>query len=161
MRTGEMQQVFDVLMEVAGRWLSEGYRVETPLGSFAPKLKLIGQHTDPKTITGRDVRYVGLDFIPNKDLVKVAGRNREGYRKSKDPVGNSQMYDEQAMDDALQHCLRLGYVTIPEFMMFSKLKRDSAKNYLDSLCKGDHPRLWSVKEGRRYLYFPKKDSSKG
>lgn len=161
MRTGEMQQVFDVLMEVAGRWLSEGYRVETPLGSFAPKLKLIGQHTDPKTITGRDVRYVGLDFIPNKDLVKVAGRNREGYRKSKDPVGNSQMYDEQAMDDALQHCLRLGYVTIPEFMMFSKLKRDSAKNYLDSLCKGDHPRLWSVKEGRRYLYFPKKDNSKG
>ena len=65
------------------------------------------------------------------------------------------------MDDALQHCLRLGYVTIPEFMMFSKLKRDSAKNYLDSLCKGDHPRLWSVKEGRRYLYFPKKDNSKG
>ena len=32
-------------METAGRWLSEGYRVETPIGSFAPKLKLLGEHT--------------------------------------------------------------------------------------------------------------------
>ena len=34
---------------------SDGYRVETPIGSFAPKLKLLGEHTDPKTIHGRDI----------------------------------------------------------------------------------------------------------
>ena len=156
LRTGEMQQVFDVLMEVAGRWLSEGYRVETPLGSFAPKLKLLGEHTDPKTITGRDVVYTGLEFIPNKEFIKTCCKNREGYRKSQGPVGNSQMYDPKAMDEALRRCLKLGYVTIPEFMIFSGLKRDSAKNYLDSLCEGEHPRLWRVKESRRFLYFPKK-----
>ena len=39
-------------------------------------------------------------------------------------------------------------------------KRDSAKAYLDSLCKGDHPRLWKVRESRRWLYFPKKDTTK-
>ena len=156
LRTGEMQQVFDVLMEVAGRWLSEGYRVETPLGSFAPKLKLLGEHTDPKTITGRDVVYTGLEFIPNKEFVKTCCKNHEGYRKSQGPVGNSQMYDPKAMDEALRRCLKLGYVTIPEFMIFSGLKRDSAKAYLDSLCKGDYPRLWRVRESRRWLYFPKK-----
>jgi hypothetical protein len=51
--------------------------------------------------------------------------------------------------------MKLGYATIPEFMIFSGLKRDSAKAYLDSLCKGEHPRLWKVRESRRWLYFPK------
>ena len=75
-------------------------------------------------------------------------------------VGNSQMYDEKAMDEALRRCMKLGYATIPEFMIYSGLKRDSAKAYLDSLCKGDKPRLWKVRESRRWLYFPKKDTTK-
>ena len=64
LRTGELQQVMDVLMEVVALWVSDGYRVETPLGSFAPKLKLLGEHTDPKTIHGRDVVYAGLYHHP-------------------------------------------------------------------------------------------------
>ena len=56
--------------------------------------------------------------------------------------------------------MKLGYATIPEFMIFSGLKRDSAKAYLDSLCKGDKPRLWKVRESRRWLYFPKQEASK-
>ena len=55
--------------------------------------------------------------------------------------------------------MRLGYTTIPEFMIFSGLKRDSAKTYLDSLCKGDKLRLWRVRESRRWLYFPKKTAT--
>ena len=159
LRTGQLQQVFDILMETAGRWLSEGYRVETPIGSFAPKLKLLGEHTDPKTITGKDVVYAGLEFIPSKEFVKESGRNREGYRKSKAPVGNNQMYDEKAMDEALGRSLRLGYTTIPDFMVISGLKRDSAKTYLDSLCKGEHPRLRKMLKSCRWLYFPKKPAS--
>ena len=159
LRTGQLQQVFDILMETAGRWLSEGYRVETPIGSFAPKLKLLGEHTDPKTITGKDVVYAGLEFIPSKEFVKESGRNREGYRKSKSTVGNSQMYDEKAMDEALRRSLRLGYTTIPDFMVISGLKRDSAKTYLDSLCKGEQPRLRKMLKSRRWLYFPKKTAS--
>ena len=157
LRTGELQMVMDVMMDVVGIWLSDGYRVETPIGSFAPKLKLLGEHTDPKTIHGRDIEYAGIEFIPSKEFIKEGGKNREGYRKSGAQVGNSQMYDEKAMDEALRRCMKLGYATIPEFMIFSGLKRDSAKAYLDSLCKGDHPRLWKVRESRRWLYFPKKD----
>ena len=159
LRTGELQQVTDVLMEVVGLWVSDGYRVETPLGSFAPKLKLLGEHTDPKTIHGRDVVYAGLEFIPSKEFVREAGRNRKGFRKSQEPVGNSQMHDAQAMDEALRRSMRLGYTTIPEFMIYSGLKRDSAKQYLDSLCQGEHPRLWRVRESRRWLYFPKKPAA--
>ena len=144
LRTGELQMVFDVVMDVVG----------------LPKLKLLGEHTDPKTIHGRDIEYAGIEFIPSKEFIKEGGKNREGYRKSDAQVGNSQMYDEKAMDEALSRCMRLGYATIPEFMIFSGLKRDSAKAYLDSLCKGDHPRLWKVRESRRWLYFPKREASK-
>ena len=91
--------------------------------------------------------------------MKEGGRNREGYRKSKATVGNSQMYDEKAMDEALRRSLRLGYTTIPDFMVFSGLKRDFAKTYLDSLCKGEHPRLRKMLKSRRWLYFPKKPAS--
>ena len=120
----------------------------------------MGEHTDPKTIHGRDVRYAGIEFIPSKEFVKEGGQNREGYRKSQKPVGNSQMHDQQAMDEALRRSMRLGYATIPEFMIYSGLRRDSAKAYLDSLCQGEHPRLWKVRESRRWLYFPKKDKAK-
>ena len=144
-------------MDAVGQWLSDGYRVETPLGSFAPKLKLLGDHTDPTTIHGRDIVYAGIEFIPSKEFVSECGQNSEGYRKSKAQVGNSQMHDAKAMDEALRRSMKLGYTTIPEFMGFSGLKRDSAKAYLDSLCNGEHPRLWKVRESRRWLYFPKQD----
>ena len=81
-------------------------------------------------------------------------------RKSDEPVGNSQMHDPKAMDEALRRSMKLDHITIPEFMVYSGLKRDSAKAYLDSLCKGEHPRLWKVRKSRRWFYFPKKDSSK-
>ena len=97
--------------DVVGLWLSDGYRVETPIGSFAPKLKLLGEHTDPKTIHGRDIEYAGIEFIPSKEFIKEGGKNREGYRKSEAQVGNSQMYDEKAMDEALRRCMKLGYAT--------------------------------------------------
>ena len=161
MRTGELKQAFDVVMEVVGHWVSDGYRVETPLGSFAPKLKLLGEHTDPKTIHGRDIKYAGIEFIPSKEFIKECGKNREGYRKSQAPVGNSQMYDAQAMEEALRQSLRVGYTTIPDFMIHSGLKRDSAKSYLNSLCFGEHPRLRRIRESRRYLYFPLKETVKG
>ena len=160
LQTGELQRVFDVAIDVVGLWLSEGYRVETPIGSFAPKLKLLGEHTDPKTIQGRDIAYAGIEFIPSKELIKEGGNNREGYRKSQTQVGNSQMYDQKAMDEALLSSMKLGYTTIPQFMASSGLKRDSAKSYLDSLCTGDHPRLWKVRQSRRWLYFTKQEASK-
>ena len=43
---GEMQRLFYLLEEVTTMWLRKGCRVETTFGSFAPKLKLLGEHTD-------------------------------------------------------------------------------------------------------------------
>ena len=62
---------------------------------------------------------------------------------------------DYAMEEALRKSLTLGYTSVRIFMKYSNLKRDSAKQYLDSLCKGDHPRLLKVKHGHLWHYFLK------
>ena len=155
-----IEPVLDVVVGDLGRLLKDGYRVDTPLGSFALKLRLLGDHTDPKAITGRDIVYDGIEYKPSRDFNKQAGKNRLGFRKSDSPVGNSQMYDEQAMAEALRRSLGPGFVTIPSFMYHSGLKRDSATKYLDSLCTGDHPRLKKWQIGRQWHYYPISDIRK-
>ena len=160
LQKGDMERLFNKFLDVAGKWLAEGYRVETPIGSFSMKLKLVGEHTDPEKVTGRDIMYGGIEFTPSKELVKLAGRNKEGYRKLSGVVGNSQMYDPQAMEEALRKSLTLGYTSVRIFMKYSNLKRDSAQKFLDSLTQGENPRLLRVKNGRSYIYTPKKKADK-
>ena len=52
-----------------------------------------------------------------------------------------------------------GFTTVKIFRICSGLKRDSAQKYLDSLTKGEHPRLRRVKNGKSYLYFPIQEES--
>ena len=59
LQKGEMERLFNLFLDVAGNWLSQGYRVETPIGSLSIKLKLVGEHSDPDKVTGRDILYNG------------------------------------------------------------------------------------------------------
>ena len=147
-----MKRLFDLLGEVTTMWLSEGCRVETPFGSFAPRLKLLGDHTDPDKVLGRDVIYNGIEFIPSRQFVNDADCSLRGFRRMKTCVGNSQMYNPKAMEEALRQSCRNGYTTISTFMMFSHLKRKSAKAFLDSLCVGEKPLLRCYREGRTWHY---------
>ena len=149
---GEMKLLFNLFSEVATMWLQKGYRVETPFGSLAPKLRLLGEHTAPSKVTGRDVMYHGIEFIPSRQFVKDADCSRHGFRRKQGSVGNSQMYDPKAMDEALRRSTYSGYITISRFVYFSGLKRKSAQAYLDSLCKGDNPRLRCYRDGRMWHY---------
>ena len=159
LQKGEMERLFNLFLDVAGNWLSQGYRVETPIGSLSIKLKLIGEHSDPDKVTGRDILYNGVEFTPSKELVEKAGRHHEGYRKKSGIVGNSQMYDPKAMEEALRNSLKLGYTSVSTFMYFSGLKRDSAQKYLDSLTKGEDASLLRIKNGKSYIYSLKKKST--
>ncbi len=157
---GEIKLLFDLFCDVAAMWLRNGCRVETPFGSLAPKLKLLGEHTDPAKVTGRDVMYSGIEFIPSKQFVADADCSASGFRRQQGSVGNSQMYDPKAMDDALRRSTYHGYITVKNFMAISGLKRKTAKAYLDSLCQGDHPRLVRYREGRTLHYTVLPDDTK-
>ncbi len=150
---GEMLRFADLLEEVVAMWLRQGHRVETPFGSFAPKLKLLGEHTEPSKVLGQDVIYSGVEFIPAKQFVKDADCSEEGFRKQRASVGNSQMRDTKAMDEALRQSIHHGHITISTFMQYSGLKYNSAKLFLDSLCEGKKPRLTRYKESRTWHYI--------
>ena len=90
--------------------------------------------------------------IPSKQFVNDCDCSQEGFRLVRDHVGNSQKNDPKAMEEALQRSMRHGYITITPFMYHSGLKYKSAKNFLDSLCTGDHPRLKRYREGRVWHY---------
>jgi hypothetical protein len=86
---GEMKRLFELFSEVATMWLRQGHRVETPFGSLARKLKLLGDHTAPDKATGRDVMYAGIEFIPAKQFVLDADCSGDGFHRKKGRVGNS------------------------------------------------------------------------
>lgn len=150
---GEMLRFADLLEEVVAMWLRQGHRVETPFGSFAPKLKLLGEHTEPQKVLGGDIIYNGIEFIPARQFVKDADCSVEGFRKQRTSVGNSQINDAKFMDEALQRSILHGHITIRTFMQNSGLKYHSAKDFLDSLCEGKKPRLSRYKEARTWHYL--------
>ena len=156
---GEVIRFANLLEEITTMWLRKGYRVETPFGSFAPKLKLIGEHTEPNRVLGMDVVYNGVEYIPSKQFIRDADCSEHGFRKQRACVGNSQMHDTRAMDEALRKSVFHGHITITNFMQWSGLKYHSAKAYLDSLCKGEKPRLSRYKEARSWHYVVLGDSS--
>ena len=61
LRYGELSRAFDVFLRAAGEYLARGYRIDTPIGSFAPKLSLTKQVTSADEVRDRDVRFDGVD----------------------------------------------------------------------------------------------------
>lgn len=151
---GLVDIAFETFMEVCCEWLSEGYRVETPLGTFAPKIKLEGEFTDPAKVKGKDVKFAGIELTPSKRFVKMVERKQRGFYKKESNVGNSQMHDEAFMAQALRRALYPGFTTIGIFMVIAGLKYHSAQRYLNGLCSGEHPTLRKMKFGTTYHYFP-------
>lgn len=151
---GLVKIAFDTFMEACSGWLAEGYRVETPLGTFSPKIRLEGDFTDPDKVRGKDVKFAGLEITPSKQFTRMVADKQQGFYKKETSVGNSQMYDAALMDKALRRSMQNGFITIRTFMLLAKLKYHSAQRYLNSLCKGPDATLRREKVGSTYHYFP-------
>lgn len=151
---GTIDVAFETFIDVCSRWLAEGYRVETPLGTFSPKIKLEGDFTDPSEVQGKDVKYVGIDITPSKRFVKEVRIRQKGFYRKANQVGNAQMHDDAFMAEALRRSMKAGFTTIRTFMAVSGLKYHSAQRYLNKLCLGENPILKQQKIGGSYHYFP-------
>jgi len=152
--TGIVDIAFETFIEVCSGWLAEGYRVETPLGTFSPKIRLEGEFTDPSKVKGKNVKFAGLELTPSKRFVRAVRYKQKGFYKKGSSVGNAQMHDEAFMAEALRRALNPGFTTIRIFMAVSGLKYHSAQRYLNRLCFGEHPKLRQMKIGNSYHYFP-------
>ena len=152
---GDLSHFLELFMDVAAILMSDGSRVETPFGSFAPKLKLDGDHSDPDKVKHSDVSLGGIEFIPSKRFEQeLDKRIIYGFLKTKEVVERHPLTKPEELEEALQSCLSRGYTTAKRFSYKAGLRYMSAKRFLDALCKGESPRLQRFKEGTTYHYVP-------
>ena len=154
LRPGELTRSFLAFIEAAGYYLSEGYRIETPIGSFAPKIGLRREVTDPKEVRNGDVQFEGLEYRSVKDFEESVGHWIEGFRRAGNPNVQELMANEGHLDRALQKSLADlgGYTNASSFARHAGITYYSARKQLDRWCEGDTPRLQRSKHGQELIY---------
>ncbi len=123
LRQGDMNRVFEAMLDGAPEWFAAGYRIETPIGTFSPKLKL------------------------KRQVI------RDGFRYVRKPQSNRLLNNQQHLEKALQQCIKeRGYATVASFAAHSGLTDHSARRQLDKWCYGDNPKLQFSRFGRIHIY---------
>ncbi len=149
----QVQNILNLASEAVASLVKQGYRVKTPFGSFAPKLKVLGEHTDRNRVTGKDIVYNGIKFIPTKEFKKACDCSRHGFRKEDSRIVKAKRAEtEEERQKALHESFYEGYTTVKRFMNKSGLRETAARAYLDNLCKGDTPLLRRFREGTTMHY---------
>lgn len=157
LRPNELLRAMYAFTQAAGYWLSEGYRIETPLGTFAPKIGLRAneEFTDPKKVKGHDVRFEGMEYRSVKTFEDevVKWLRHHGFRKIDTPDSQEIKADQSLLDTALQRCLTAkGFVTVASFSAVTGLSNYSARQQLEHWTDGENPRLLKTRIGRSDVY---------
>ena len=154
MRYGEMSRAFDMFIHAAGQFLAEGYRIDTPIGSFAPKLSLTKQITDPDKVKDRDVRLDGVEYNPGKLWNEAMEKWHEGFRRHDNPNTQEIMADKEKLEQMMRECIKKhqGYITAGIFSRYSGLTLYSARKQLNEWTKGDNPKLLKTPRGKEHIY---------
>ena len=154
LRYGELSRAFDVFIRVAGTYLADGYRVETPIGTFAPKLALRRQITDADEVKDRDVRLDGIEYTPGKLWNEEMAKWLQGFRRFDNPDTQEMMADKERLEQLMKRCIEQhqGYITAGMFARFTGLTLYSARKQLNEWTKGENPKLLVTKQGKEHIY---------
>lgn len=154
LRYGELSRAFDVFVRVAGRFLAEGYRIDTPIGSFAPKLSLAKQITDANEVKDRDVRLDGVEYNPGKLWEKEIKKWLDGFRRFQNPDTKEILADKDKLEQEMRECIQRnnGYITAGIFARYTGLTLYSARKQLDEWTKGQNPKLLMTPRGKEHIY---------
>ncbi|MBQ8463874.1 MAG: hypothetical protein IJ544_07155 [Prevotella sp.] len=153
LRPGELTRAFNAFIDATGYYLSEGYRLETLIGSFAPKIGLKREITDPDEVKTYDVQFEGIDYRSVKDYEESVLHWLKGFRRANNPNTQQLMADSDHLLKALQQVIgNYGYATARLFAYYANLTYYSARKQLDEWCKGEAPKLLKTKQGPTYIY---------
>lgn len=154
LRYGELSRAFDVFLRAAGELMAFGYRIDTPIGSFAPRLALTREITNPDEVTSGDVILNGVEYNPGKRWDKELAKWDIGFHRVDNANTAELLTDKDHLDRALQKCLQRndGYVTVGKFAGASGLTYYSARKQLNLWAEGDNPRLLKTRRGHEYIY---------
>lgn len=152
-RPGDLINMFECFMLVAAEYMKTGARIDTPIGSFVPKLKLDGDYTNPDDVKGENVRFDTIKFTPSKRFKKELSMQLiEGFVQEENLYHPHVAENETEEEEALQKSLQPGYATVNSFAHYSGYGKMKARRFLESLCKGGNPRLTRYKEGQTIQY---------
>ena len=154
LRYGELSRAFDVFVRVAGRFLAEGYRIDTPIGSFAPKLSLAKQITDADEVKDRDVRLDGVEYNPGKLWDKEIKKWLDGFRRYHNTDTQEMLADKDKLEQLMRECIQKhnGYITAGMFARYSGLTLYSARKQLQEWTRGENPKLLMTPRGKEHIY---------
>lgn len=154
LRYGELSRAFDAFIRAAGRFLAEGYRIDTPIGSFAPRLSLTKQVTNPDEVKDRDVRLDGVEYNPGKLWNEAMKKWHDGFRRYDNPNTQELMANKDKLEQMMRECIEKhnGYITAGMFSRYSGLTLYSARKQLNEWTKGDNPKLLKTRMGKEHIY---------
>ena len=154
LRYGELSRAFEVFKMAAAELMAMGYRIDTCIGSFAPKLTLVREITDSDDVKDSDVRLDGVEYNPGKQWDEALRKWDDGFRLVSKPNVQELIADETQLEKALMENLEKyhGYVTARSFSYHSGLTYYSARKQLDKWCEGENPKLLKTRRGQEYIY---------
>ena len=153
MREGELSRAFDVFMSAAAELMSMGYRIDTTIGSFAPKLALRREITDADEVKNSDVMLDGVEYKPGKKWNKAIEKwLDDGFRKVDTPNVQEIIGDKAHLEKALAECLKRGFTTVRAFAYHANLTQYSARKQLNEWTKGENPKLMKSRMGQQDIY---------
>lgn len=153
LRSGELKLAMEEFLKAAGALMARGYRIDTPIGSFAPRLTLRHEVTNADEVKDSDVMLDGVDYIPGKHWDEAIGKWLfNGFTRVDNPNTLKLITDAEHLERALQKCLRKGYATVRSFALHADLTLYSARKQLEAWTKGDNPKLMRSKMGQVYIY---------
>ena len=152
---GQMKQVFEEFKHWAAEMLAKGYRIDTPIGSFAPKLRMKGEFTDPAKVGHDDLELDGVDYTPGKIWHEAIGEwMHDGFHKVDRPDASKLLADKERLEQLMRDTIQRhgGAITANIFSIVSGLTYYSARKLLDEWTKGDSPKLQKTRFGQSYIY---------
>jgi len=152
-RSGEVEFVLDQFLKAAAEMMARGYRIETPIGSFVPKLKLKREITNADDVRNSDVEIDGVDYNPGKVWNKAIGKwLYDGFLRVDNPNVQEQLDDKEQLEQALSECLKRGYVTVSSYALHAGLSHYTARRLLNEWTEGKNPRLLKTRMGHSDIY---------
>lgn len=153
-RKGELQRSFDAFLEECVKWISQGYRVETPLGVFSPKLGMKRKVTNTREVRHNDVEFKSIDFRSSAKFTEEVKYRIAGYRYVQKADSTLLMVNDEFMEKALRKSIHAegNYTTVSTFMFYSGLSKYAATKKLRQWCASDHPRLKQRRIGHSIIY---------
>jgi len=153
LKDGELEFVFKQFLKCAAELMARGYRIDTPIGSFVPKLGLKREITNADEVDDDDVVLEGVDYNPGKIWNKaIEGWLFNGFIRVENPNVQELMNDTAHLEQALKECLKQGYVTVNSFAYRASLTNYSARKQLEVWTQGDNPKLMKSKIGHTDIY---------